>query len=398
MYTKISLLFLLPFIVSSQCDEQNLYFSSDSEIESFIEINSDCKTIFSVTLTGPDITNLALMSFFDTIHNLIIYNIPAVKDLEFLEKTEVLSSISLLSLDNIESLSKFYDSQPYNFHIISCPKIKSVNLSNDYYNNVTFHSPNLDVLVFDQIDIASFDISNNVIIHTLEKININQMWLQNATSYTSFASLATVFNLDTLVNLQIVAYDQFSSEGFPDSMVCRGFSMSGIKNLNCDGFENKTAFFNTVSLTTLDNVKDLSSFDDMIAKKSIIIAGLDSLTSLDGIPISENIEGIFISDNPMLTDIQGIMKVNDTYRLSLIDNPQLATCNNRLVCDLIEAPNSATRVKKILNFDYPTASGWSIRQNFSNLKVGNQIFFVIRHFYAKTSFYDSDASIGEFKY
>ncbi|MGK0316706.1 MAG: sugar phosphate isomerase/epimerase [Saprospiraceae bacterium] len=55
-------------------------------------------------------------------------------------------------------------------------------------------------------------------------------------------------------------------------------------------------------------------------------------------------------------------------------------------------------VKKILNFDYPTASRWSIRQNFSNLKVGIRIFFVIRRFYAKTSFYDSDASIGEFKY
>jgi hypothetical protein len=55
-------------------------------------------------------------------------------------------------------------------------------------------------------------------------------------------------------------------------------------------------------------------------------------------------------------------------------------------------------VKKILNFDYPTASGWSIRQNFSTLKVGIRIFFVIRRFYAKTSFYDSDASIGEFKY
>jgi hypothetical protein len=56
------------------------------------------------------------------------------------------------------------------------------------------------------------------------------------------------------------------------------------------------------------------------------------------------------------------------------------------------------KVKKILNFDYPTASGWSIHQNFSNLKVGIRIFFVIRRFYAKTSFYDSDASIGEFKY
>jgi len=28
-------------------------------------------------------------------------------------------------------------------------------------------------------------------------------------------------------------------------------------------------------------------------------------------------------------------------------------------------------VKKILNFDYPTVSGWSISQNFSKLKLGN---------------------------
>lgn len=83
----------------------------------------------------------------------------------------------------------------------------------------------------------------------------------------------------------------------------------------------------------------------MITKKSLIIAGLDSLTSLDGIPTSEYMDGLYISNNLMLTDIQDVIKVNDTYRLPLIDNPQLATCNNRLVCDLIEAPNSATRLK-----------------------------------------------------
>jgi hypothetical protein len=43
-------------------------------------------------------------------------------------------------------------------------------------------------------------------------------------------------------------------------------------------------------------------------------------------------------------------------------------------------------VKKILNFDYPTASGWNIRQIFPNLKVGIRIFFVIRRFLCKNIF------------
>ncbi|MFT6783187.1 MAG: hypothetical protein ACJA1A_003126, partial [Saprospiraceae bacterium] len=43
------------------------------------------------------------------------------------------------------------------------------------------------------------------------------------------------------------------------------------------------------------------------------------------------------------------------------------------------------------------ASGWSISLNSSKLNVGNHIFFVIMLFYAKKTFYDPDASIGEFK-
>jgi hypothetical protein len=346
MRIKLSIVFLLiSFISFGQCDQQSITFNTNEELEEFIMSNPDCNSVLGINISGPDITNLALFSFFDTIYHLSISNNPRLKNLDFLNNVEVVSTISLESLDSLESLSKFYDSQPYNFHIGSCPKIKSINLTRSHYNSVTLQTPDVEVLAAYKIYIASFNLSHNVILHTEEQIKVNQIWLQGATEYTSFTSLTDDINFDTLTNLQIGGYDHFSSEGFPDSMVCKSFSMGSIKNLNSSGFENKTAFFNSLTLSNIDNLKDLNSFDGMITKKSIIIGNLDSLTSLNGIPISEYIDGIYISDNPILTDIQDVIKVNDTYRLSLIDNPQLSTCNNRLVCDLIEAPNSSTRLK-----------------------------------------------------
>ncbi len=53
-------------------------------------------------------------------------------------------------------------------------------------------------------------------------------------------------------------------------------------------------------------------------------------------------------------------------------------------------------VKKNLNF-HPAASEWGIHHFFSNPKVGRRIFFLIRRFYAKHLFYDTEASVEEFK-
>ncbi|MFT6337917.1 MAG: hypothetical protein ACJATI_004684 [Halioglobus sp.] len=386
-------------MATSQCDQFSYYFSSDSELKDFIDMNPECNTIPKLEIAGPDITNLALLSHFDTIGSLTISHNSTISNLDFLETIEVSRGISLQSLDNLESLSKFEEVQTQSLNIYNCPLLNAFELTGEYYNNISLQSPNLEATVKHDISIGHLTLSQNVSFNSLAEVKVSQLKLHNATKYKSFTAITNNFRIDTLTTLQIWgAQDTFNSEGFPDSMVCRSFEIAGFNNLNISGFESKTAFFRSFNLHSISDLKDLVPFDKMHTEDRVSIQNCDSISSLDGIPISEYIDAISISNNLMLTDIQDIMKVNDTYGLSLIDNPLLATCNNRLVCDLIEAPNSATRVKKILNFDYPTASGWSIRQNFSNLKVGIRIFFVIRRFYAKTSFYDSDASIGEFKY
>jgi hypothetical protein len=138
----------------------------------------------------------------------------------------------------------------------------------------------------------------------------------------------------------------------------------------------------------------------------------DNICAFGGLNFTDKLikdHGIFdVIDNTLV--VRGVLvqyKYSDLFRsllsLTLCGGKCAEDISEHLRTELAQIPDfkvcsADTLVKKILNFDYPTASGWSIRQNFSNLKVGNRIFFVIRRFYAKTSFYDSDASIGEFKY
>jgi len=162
--------------------------------------------------------------------------------LDFFNSVEVVSSISLWSLDSLEFLSKFYSTQPLNIHISGCPLLQSINLTRGEYNSVSLQNPDLEIFANENTSIEFLSLSYNVKLHPQNKIDINQIWLQNATSYTSFASLVADFNLDTLTTLLIAGYDHFSSKGFPDSMFCKNFSLEGIKNLNYSGFENKQAF------------------------------------------------------------------------------------------------------------------------------------------------------------
>lgn len=299
-----------------------------------------------MSIYGPDISDLALFSFFDTIKSLSISNIGIIKDLDFLDTVEVPQSISLSFLENLKSLSKFKQNQPTGLHISNCPLLNAVELTEEYYNYISLQSPNLEATVKHDISIGYLTLSQNVSFNSLAEVKVSQLNLHNATEYKSFTAITNDFRIDTLTTLQIWGtQDTFSSEGFPDSMVCRSFEIAGFNNLDVSGFDNKTAFFRSFNLHNISDLKDLNPFDKMHTVDYVLIQNCDSLSSLDGIPISQYVEAIYILNNPILTDIQDVIKVNDTYRLSLIDNPLLATCNNRLVCELIEAPNSATRLK-----------------------------------------------------
>jgi hypothetical protein len=322
-----------------------LFIDTNYELENFIEANPNCKTIASVIISGPEVTNLVLFSFFDTIEQLTILQTTSIKNLDFLETVQISKSISLWNIESLESLSKFNNSQPNDFNIINCPKIKTLNLTRPKYEGVTLQSPGLEVITSNHVYISNLNISENVILSTDSQINLNQLWLQNASNYASFESIIADINLDTLANLQITGYDHFSSNGFPDSLVSKNLSIGNIKELDQNGFKNKTAFFKNLSLTSLDNLKNLNAFDDMITEDILIIRDMDSLESLDGIPISEYIEGVFILNNSVLVDISEIEKVDSINRITIEDNNILTECNIDPICALINLPNSTNRTK-----------------------------------------------------
>ena len=309
-------------------------------------MNPECNTILNLEIYGPDIINLALLSNFDTIEYLTISHNSTISNLDFLETVEISSGISLQSLDKLVFLSKFEEKQPKNLNIYNCPLLTAIELKEEYYNNISLQNLNLEVTVKHDICIGHLILSQNVSFNSLAEVKVSQLKIHNATEYKSFTSITNDFSLDTLTSLQIWGtQDTFNSEGFPDSMVCRSFEIAGLNNLDVSGFENKTAFFRSFELNSISNLKDLNPFDKMHTEDRVSIQNCDSISSLDGIPISQYVDAIFIRNNSMLTDIQDITKVDDTYRLSLVNNPLLATCNNRLVCDLTGAPNSASRLK-----------------------------------------------------
>lgn len=234
---------LLPLFGNCQCDFLSGTFFTDADIEEFIESNINCKTVYNINCVGSDIINLTLLSHFDTIQQLSIRANSRIKNLSFLDNIVISNSLSLEYLDSLNTLSKFYSEQPENFSLSSCTLIDSIQLTNSQYNSLNFYSDQLNIIVDKSIRVNVITLSHNVEIHTTNAVIARQSLFQSNPNYASFNSLSSDFKLDTLTTLQIVGLDYFSSEGFPDSMVCKSFSMGSIKNLNCDGFENKAAFF-----------------------------------------------------------------------------------------------------------------------------------------------------------
>lgn len=343
-----SVFILLLFISNyslGQCDQfTSETFSNDDELIAFIENNQECKVIHEILCIGPDLLDLSPLSFFDTIRNLLIIGNPHVKNLDFLNATAISSEIYFDGLDSLNSISGIESVPIANFSIFNCPSLNSISLPNGTYNSIVLDTEPLKVNV-DSIIADNIDLNNNIeILKSGMKLRTRYLSVGANSIYNSFESLYEAFELDTLDGIYLHNFSEFDCNGFPDLMICNNFALNNITSLKAFGLNNKSAIVQAFQLVNIENLKNLSAFENFTIQSSISIKGLDSLITTDGVSCPDTLIGLGLINNPLLSEISSFDQTKTINVLRIENNQNLDSCSIAPVCKLLNSDYNTIQV------------------------------------------------------
>ncbi|MBB4119897.1 putative outer membrane repeat protein, partial [Mesonia hippocampi] len=107
-------------------------------------------------------------------------------------------------------------------------------------------------------------------------------------------------------------------------------------------FPNCTTISENMSISgnNITNLNGLSNIEDINGTLGISLNPL--LQNLDGLSSLQSVSTVHIGNNNILTDVSGLENIDATMitNLGIINNPQLATCNNTAFCTYLSDPSN----------------------------------------------------------
>ena len=284
-------LILQAMLFSQSCLPEGITFLSQNEIDAFQTNYPNCTEIEGdVTISGPDITNLAGLNVVTSIGgDLTIrsqWNAPLT---------------SLTGLDNLVSIGGGLKIES-NFNLTSLTGL----------DNVTSIGGGLKI-----------------------KSNCNLTSLTGLDNVTYIGDYIRITNNDSLTNLS----------GLDNVTFLGGYLLMWVNPAltNLTGLDNVTSIGGHIligsndfltSLTGLDNVTSIGGY--------LMIDNNNALTSLSGLNNVISIGGeLEITSNDSLTSLTGLDNIDagSISDLRILDNISLSTCEVQSVCDYLASPN-----------------------------------------------------------
>lgn len=430
----------------AQCPEEDITFSTQSQIDSFLILYPDCTVMHElITINGEEINNLQGLMNLDTIKYLRISNNPLLVDLNGLsdlnsvtEKLEISSNPNLNSLSGLENLSSVgcleIIGNDFLTSLTGLENLSSIGKCGffDFYGGISLgldisYNNNLESL--DGLENltsveGSVEILYNAVLTSLAGLeNLSSVGLGGSYSDTGFhewgltisgnpnlQSLEGLENLASVEGCMVIDNSSLSSiealanltsvgecgRSLPfngtrrNSIVITNTALTSLEGLqNIDSFNylslNANPFLSSISDLefpqrmggiSISNNGGISSLSDLatinyIGGGGLVLSGLDSLTSLNGLESIDSIAGplvisdnnslesiggleglsyikgghystiwsnistgLLISENPQLTNLEPLQSLNFIdNKVELIDNPTLMVCHSPGICN-----------------------------------------------------------------
>jgi len=314
MLTLLS--FLIYTAVSSQpCPPNPVIFNTQSQIDSFIINYPNCTTIQGdVEISGNDITNLNGLSHLhiwgslDIIDNIALTNLSGLEGKGFLGGLRIANNPVLKNLDGLKNLISIQG---------------GVTISNN--PSIT----NLNGLAKVQYVDKNITISHNDSLINLSGLeNIGKaagLRIENNPSLTS---------LKGLDNFQYI-------NGYGVFMIANNPSLTDLTALNNCTYTGYTLLIdNNDALTSLSGLENITKVNMYLT-----IAGNASLVDLSALYNIATIGYLKVYDNASLQTLNGLDSIkNINFDISIYNNPCLATCHVKSICDYLANPNGVVEI------------------------------------------------------
>ncbi len=324
----------------------NLVFNENQDIDSFQFAQGNCpKFQGSITLTGTFTATDDFFEVFDTILSLTI------------------------TKSQLDSFSMPAGNLIYSYAVKNNPNLKKVSFQNDDDQKIVLdgifleNNPNLTAIELDVSNMFNFYVKTDTLLNVFIQRNAQirhhattgnitysgekfKMWyqydLEVNDSLPNFTKILEHFILDSIDNIRILNRKKFDCDGVENIQQINVLYFSNIDTLSLEGF---TGVSQTINAFYMGKCHTVFDFQPMSKTKAnyITLINNNGLLSLEGLPVSRQMYGLYLAQNQNLSDISRLNEVDDflddfietSDRVWIRDNPKISFCSYPAICDLV---------------------------------------------------------------
>ena len=271
------------------------------------------------------ISNMKNLTILDLSNN-NIESIEALKNLTKITNLNIsdneIVSEDLGEIENLKSLEVFYaeNCNLYDISKITSKKLKDINLSNNYIDEISSLNNNKDLISINLSNNNIKDISSLSASSNLKNLNVGENIVNNN-------GASVVKNFNKLENLNISNGSITSIDTLKNLTMLKGINLDGNKILDLSPLNNKQKL-EVLSLSDCNiNNNQLKSINSLNNLKEIDISN-NNITSIESLNNSKNIVYLDVSENE-IKDISSLSQFNKLEDLDISNNPIENNKNNQ---------------------------------------------------------------------
>lgn len=327
--------------LSGQCSG-TLILNNNNDLENYIQNNPNCRYFKGTVHLKNDFSDVdRFFGAFDTIESVIIQDskldsfiVPLTKEIGkyFIHDNVSLSKINLRS-----------NSEGGSIDIASNERLTSMSLS---FNRIYIYYVKTDTLLDIEIERDAqiyHHVTNGNIVYSGKKFKMYYQYdLNENDSLYNFSKILEHFILDSIENIRIFNRKKFYCDGVENIQQINFLYFSNIDTLSLLGFAGVRQSINDLYVGKCHNVVDFHPMADTKANY-ISLVNNNGLLSLEGLPVSKQMYGLYLAQNQNLSDISRLNEVDDflddfietSDRVWIRDNPKISFCSFPAICDLV---------------------------------------------------------------
>ena len=332
-------------LLKGQCSG-NLIFNENQDLDSFRVTQGNCqKFLGSITITGDFTAIDGLFEVFDTMLTLNI--IKSHIDSFIMPAGNLVYSYAVKNNQNLKKVS-FQNAEDHKavldgIFVEKNPQLTEIKLDvSSLFNFYVKTDTLLNVVIQRNAQIRHHATSGNITYSGAKFKLWYQYDLEVNDSLSSFTRVLDHFILDSIENIRIFNRKKFDCSGVEGIRQINALFFWNIDSLSLQGFEGSKQRINLLYIRDCPNIRDFVPMADTEAK-SISLTRIPDLVTLNGLPVSKEMTGLFLVENGKLENIDRLNEVEafvDDFiefpnRVGFLDNPKISFCSYPAICDLV---------------------------------------------------------------